>query len=504
MYELEGMYADNMKERNGTGEKLKDSEERFAAFLEASPDAIILHDGETVAYVNRAGHTMFGADGPDGMAGMHLTDLLWPDGQPRTSGWGTPGKENGETVPPLKRKLRRLDGAPFNAEVTDGSFAYNNSKERFSLIRNIDRWEHAEEELHNSEIRYRDLVESANSIILRFDASFKITFLNKFARGFFGCENRNVIGRKLMDVIAPSADTSGRYVKSVIEDIFRNPQKYGTHENEVIRGDGSRAWIAWTNKLVFDESGRFKEILSIGNDITERKKAEDALVASREQLKSVGAEMSMAEEKERQRIAGEFHDIIGQNLAVAKIKLDALLMTAPSSELVPAIREIRELVGDTVKELRSQLFQISPPVLHMIGFEAAVDSLCEKYQEDCGINVTFIDDGRPKPIDKDLRGTIYTMVRELLLNVAKHAGARSVVVSLAQIEEAVEIRVEDDGVGFDPANICQPGDKQGCLGLFSIGQRIEYLGGSLDIDSAPGRGCRITLLVPLNFDRYKA
>ncbi|HEX9023937.1 MAG TPA: PAS domain-containing sensor histidine kinase, partial [Geobacteraceae bacterium] len=436
--------------------------------------------------------------------GMRLMELLWPECRAQLFGTEAPAGEGEEAAPPVKRKLRRLDGSAFFAEVTDGSYLCGDKRKFFALIRNIDRREHAEEALHNSEIRYRELVESANSIILRFDASFRITFLNKFARDFFGCANRNVIGKSVMDIMAPSADASGRYVKSIIEDIFRNPQKYGSHENEVVRGDGSRAWIAWTNKLVYDESGRFREVLSIGNDITERKKAEDALIASREQLKLVGAELSIAEERERQRIAREFHDVIGQDLAVAKIKLDTLLMNESAPQLTPCIREIRELVSETVRELRSQVFQISPPVLHIVGFEAAVESLCEKYQEDCGINVTFADDGMPKPLGKDVRGTLYTMVRELLLNVAKHAKAANVLVSLERMEDTLEIRVEDDGCGFDPANICRPGDKRSCLGLFSIRQRIEYLGGSLAMDSARGRGSRMTLAVPLTGVRQES
>jgi signal transduction histidine kinase len=218
----------------------------------------------------------------------------------------------------------------------------------------------------------------------------------------------------------------------------------------------------------------------------------------------MGAELSIAEERERQRIASEFHDLVGQNLAMAKIKLDYLLGSPSSSELPMAIGEVRELLGEAIKELRSQIFRISPPILHMVGFEAAVESLCEKYQEDCGIKVVFMNDGKKKQIDEDLRGTLYTMVRELLLNVAKHANAKNVVVSVERVEENIEIRVEDDGAGFDLAQACLPSGKKSCLGLFSIKQRIEYLGGTLNTDSEPGRGTRITLLVPMHSARHKA
>lgn len=478
---------------------MRECKDNFAEFLEAFSEAVIIHDGETIEHVNRAGLGIFGADSIGRMVGMHVAGFLRPDC------WQTADdRETGAPVRPMKQKLLRLDGTAFHAEVTGGSFIYKGKISLFAVISDVERRERAEEELHNSEIRYRELVESANSIILRFDASFNITFLNKFGRDFFGCDQQDLAGKKLMDVIAPTAETSGRYVKSIIEDIFRNPQKYRTHENEIIRPDGSRVWISWTNKLVFDETGRFREVLSIGNDITERKAAEDALFASREQLKFMGAELSIAEERERQRIAAEFHDLVGQTLALAKIKLDYLLGSPSSPELPMAIGEVRELLGETIRELRSQIFRISPPILHMVGFEAAVESLCEKYQEDCGINVVFMDDGKKKPLAEEQRGTLYTMVRELLLNVAKHAKAKNVVVSLERVEEDIEIRVEDDGAGFVPSQVCLPTGKKSCLGLFSIKQRIEYLGGTMHTDSEPGRGTRITLIVPISFYRHQA
>ncbi len=480
---------------------MKECEDSITEILDAFPEAVIIHNGETIEHVNRAGLDMFEADSNARMNGFPLAGLLLPDCRQTISGQIMDAMRSVVPIRPLKLKLLRLNGVPFHAEVSGGSFSYKGEKALFTLIRDVERRERAEEKLLNSENRYQELVESANSIILRFDASFKITFMNKFGCELFGCEQQDILGKKLMDVIAPTAKTSGRYVKSIIEDIFRNPQKHRTHENEIIRQDNSRVWISWTNKPVFDETGRFMEILSIGNDITERKVVEDALFASREQLKSMGAELSIAEERERQRIATEFHDLVGQNLTLAKIKLDSLLSDPESAKLPLSIRDVRELIGNAMKELRSQIFRISPPILHMVGFEAAVESLCEKYQEDCGINVVFIDDGKKKPIEEDLRGTLYTMVRELLLNVAKHAKARNVVVSVEQIEDNIEIRVEDDGAGFDPSQICQPPGKKSCLGLFSIKQRIEYLGGTITTDSEPGRGSRIALFVPMNLGR---
>jgi PAS domain S-box-containing protein len=482
------------------GKRIEDGSEGLTAFVELFPEAIIVHDYETIEYVNRAACDLFGADSPERIVGMRLVDLVHPDYRQAFSRRSMLAGESGAAPSPLKLKLQHLDGTAFYTEMADSSFIHRDKRTRYSVVRDLGQRERAEEELYNSEVRYRELVECANNIILRFDASFRISFLNRFALDFFDLKAEQVIGKKLMDVITTPAESSGRYVKSIIEDIFGNPHTFGTHENELLKRDGSRVWISWTNKPLFDDHGRFKEVLSIGNDITERKKSEDALVASREQLLEMGAELLIAEERERQRIASELHDIIGQDLAMAKIKLDSLFNVPHTPGLPRSVQEVRELIGEAIRELRSQIFHISPPILHMLGFEAAVESLCEKYQEDCGIEVLFLDDEKPKAVGGDLRGTLYQMVRELLLNVAKHARARKVLVSLEKIADDIEIRVEDDGIGFDPAQICQSGVNKCCLGLFSIRQRIEYLGGKLEIDAEPGRGAGIRLRVPLRPD----
>lgn len=465
----------------------------FMKFLEEFPEAVIIHDGQRILHVNPAALDLFGAGDVGGLLGMPVAGLLT-----RNTATNCLSEASNGAGHRRRQMLPRLDGTLFHGEVSSGSFMYNGRSRFFAVVTNVERWERAEEELISSEKRYRDVVQGANSIILRFDAGLNITFMNRCGLDFFGYEEREIIGKKVMEVIAPS---SGGYVKSIIADIYSDPNKYPTHENEVIRRDGSRAWISWTNRRVFDETGRFREILSIGNDITKRKAAEDAVLTSRELLKSMGAELSMAEERERQRIATEFHDLIGQNLALAKIKLDALLGSPDSSGLPGTVREVRELLTQAIQELRSQIFRISPPVLHLVGLEAAVEALCEKYQADWGICVVFIDDGEKKTLQNDLRGTVYTMVRELLLNVAKHSKAKNVVVTMEKLDDNMEIRVEDDGIGFDPVEVCRPSGKKSCLGLFSIKQRIEYLGGMMNIDSAAGRGCRITLLVPLHGDQ---
>ncbi len=126
-------------------------------------------------------------------------------------------------------------------------------------------------ELEHSHRHYRELVENTNSIILRWDTRGIITFINRYGLDFFGFDEDEILGRSVMETIVPRTETTGRDLLDMIEDITRNPQDYVHNENENIKKNGMRVWIAWNNKAVVDENGDTVEILSIGNDITERK-----------------------------------------------------------------------------------------------------------------------------------------------------------------------------------------------------------------------------------------
>ncbi|OPY77965.1 MAG: Blue-light-activated protein [Syntrophorhabdus sp. PtaU1.Bin058] len=145
----------------------------------------------------------------------------------------------------------------------------------------------ANEALRRSEAKYRELVEDANSIILRMDVTGVITFFNEFSQRFFGYGEEEITGKDMVGTIVPDNETSGRDLKRLIGDIGRNPDLYINSVNENIRKNGERVWVAWTNKPVYGEDGKVVEILCVGNDITERKKAEEDLRASERKYRSV-------------------------------------------------------------------------------------------------------------------------------------------------------------------------------------------------------------------------
>ncbi|MGV8057491.1 MAG: MASE1 domain-containing protein [Smithellaceae bacterium] len=152
------------------------------------------------------------------------------------------------------------------------------------LIKRIEDQERAEKALLESERKYRDLVESANSVILRWRPDGSITFFNTYAQKFFGFTESEIIGKSILGTIVPVLESSGRNLSSLVEDIVRNPEAHAFNENENIRKNGEKVWIAWTNKPIFDASGSLTEILSVGNDITKRKNMEGSLRKTLDEL----------------------------------------------------------------------------------------------------------------------------------------------------------------------------------------------------------------------------
>ncbi len=217
-----------------------------------------------------------------------------------------------------------------------------------------------------------------------------------------------------------------------------------------------------------------------------------------ESLRSVVSEMSLMEsrieERERHLIAADLHDFVGQNLAVLVFKLAALRKTLSSPDVIGHVEEIREIIGRTIQYTRSLTVELSPPVLSEIGLEAAVESLAEGIQKTHGIRISIGDDGRLKQADRETRYLLFRIVRELLMNIVKHAKASSVKICLAGDEDTMHIGVEDNGIGFDA--VTGVGRDSG-FGLFTIRERLKRLGGYFAIDSRSGSGTQVILSVPL-------
>ena len=244
---------------------------------------------------------------------------------------------------------------------------------------------------------------------------------------------------------------------------------------------------------IIEKEGRWKIAKN-----AERKRAEKRAREYQAQLKSLVSQLTLAEEHERHRLATELHDQISQSLVMSKVKLEALRKSGYGDELDKSLEDVCNSLGQTIQHTRSLTFDLGNPVLYELGFETAVSEwLTSQIEGKGGITVEFENDGEHKPLDDDVRILLFRDVRGLLTNVAEHAHAHKVKVSIKRLGEQMSITDEDDGVGFDSAEVVSMAVRKGEFGLFSIREGLERLGGHLEIESVPGRGCKATIMAPL-------
>jgi len=207
--------------------------------------------------------------------------------------------------------------------------------------------------------------------------------------------------------------------------------------------------------------------------------------------------LSLTEERERRRLATVLHDHIAQLLVLAKAKFDKMQESNLFRAIVKPVDDVRRLIEESIRYTRSLIFELSPPILYDLGFEATMEWLAEHMEEQYGLKVEVEDDDQPKPLDNEGRVLLFRAVRELLFNVLKHAEAGSARVSMQRDGEHLKVVVQDNGVGFAPDKLSPTSGKVQGFGLFSIRERLNYFGGKLEIDSTPGQGARVILELPL-------
>jgi len=339
----------------------------------------------------------------------------------------------------------------------------------------------AEEALRRSEAKYRDLVENANSIILQLDPSGNITFFNRFAEEFFGYTEEEILGRNILDTIVPPSDRDGDDLKARFRDLLRHPARYDSNENENVRRNGERVWVAWTNRPIYDQDGRLAGILCIGIDRTEQRQAQDVL-AQQVREKAVAAE--------RNRLARDLHDAVTQTLFSASLIAEVLprIWERDRDEGQRRLEELRELNRGALAEMRTLLLELRPSALVEAELADLLRQLAESITGRARVPVTLDVEGACD-LPAEVKVALYRIGQEALNNVAKHAGASQATVSLRCQPGRVSLHVRDDGRGFDPASL--PLES---LGLGIMRERAEAIGAKLTIESAVEQGTRVRVV----------
>ncbi|MBW2439199.1 MAG: sensor histidine kinase, partial [Deltaproteobacteria bacterium] len=219
-----------------------------------------------------------------------------------------------------------------------------------------------------------------------------------------------------------------------------------------------------------------------------------------QRLNTLASQLTIAEEKERRAIATSLHDNVGQTLALASMQLTSARKSTSDSKLADKLDDISDTLSESLEDTQKLMLELSSPTMHKTGLSSAISDWLElQIESRHGLKTEFISnipENLRKKLDSDVRTILFRNVRELVVNVVKHARAHKVSVRLEDRSPRIRIIVKDDGIGFDPHAVTQAGGKTSGFGLFSIEELMADLGGSLRIVSDPGKGCTAILSAP--------
>jgi PAS domain S-box-containing protein len=270
----------------------------------------------------------------------------------------------------------------------------------------------------------------------------------------------------------------------------------GAHRIEELfkKKNGEQFWAEIASTPVA-ESGKLRYILENWTDITDRKRAEEELRRSREQLRSLADHLQSVREEERTAIAREIHDDLGQALTGLKMDLSWLAKKLPENEkaLIDKIQAMSDLTNTTLKTVQRISTELRPGLLDDLGLVAAIEWQTEEFQNRTGIRCKLIVDPEEISVDEKRSTALFRILQEALTNVARHAQATRVTVSLKEKNGTLELRVKDNGKGIAKEKISNPRS----FGLLGIRERVHLWGGNVMIRGVKGKGTEVEVRIPI-------
>jgi PAS domain S-box-containing protein len=361
--------------------------------------------------------------------------------------------------------------------------------------------------LRESEERFRIMADGSPILIWVTDAEGGVQFVNRTYREFFGVTYEHVQGRKWQPLIHP--DDAGAYMEEFLQAVReRKPFKA---EARARRADGQWRWMASHAEPRLSRTGEFLGYIGASPDITERKQAEAALrelnatleskVAQRTmelqhragQLQKLTLELSQTEDRERRRIAAILHEDLQQQIAGARFHLTLLRSRAKRTPAQQGmVDKVDDMLREAIEKSRSLSHDLSPAVLHMNDLTEVLRWLAHHVWEKHGLTVHVHILGEATLHSEALAIFLFRAAQEMLFNVVKHAKVQEAGIRARRMGRCMGLSVSDRGRGFDPKELREtPG-----LGLLSIRERVELLGGRMKIRSCKGRGTTFHIVVP--------
>ena len=470
--------------------------------LECAPDAIVIVDGTgAIAFTNRQVRPFFGYE-PEELLG-HPVEWLLPSLQPADH----LDAADGAASAPRARRLgtrhelaaRRKDGSEFPVEVSLNPVYAADQTLIAAVIRDVTEQRQLQRELENAHAR----LQAAYLELKHFAAQAPIAMamLDRDMR-YIAASDRWVteFGRGCANLIGMSHYELYPDIPRPWREAHQRAQagEFLKRDEELwTRPDGTHSWLRWAVTPWRDKLGEIGGIILVAEEFTGTQRVKELQQHIDErttQLQLLVAELEGTEFRERESLARDLHDDLGQLLAAARIRLLPLVQCEDLGVRATATA-LDALIERANRATRTLAANLAPAALHERGLGAALHSLADDIERTFPIHIEVIEFGDPESLTDVVRSILYRAARELLINAAKHARSDRATVEFEAEDRDVVLRVIDDGIGLDPRLRITAAPSGS--GLATVRQRLQLIGGSFELFSRPGEGTTAILRAPL-------
>lgn len=389
----------------------------------------------------------------------------------------------------------RADGEEFPIEASISRHEESGKRLFTVILRDVSQRVRSAEALESSEARMRSILDSAMDAIITVGEDQRVALFNAAAESVFQCPRNEAIGALLSSFIPDRFRAAhATYIHSFGKQDASSRRMAGARVVTGLRRNGEEfpieASISWTA-----ESGhRFYTVIL--RDVTERVRAEQALLRSRQEFQALSLAASAAREEEKRRVARELHDELGQALTALKMDVGTLrsALNDPAPDVSEKLDSMQRLLDSTVAAARRISSDLRPMMLDDLGLTAAAEWLTQNFTARSGVPCELVlSEGADLDLPDPYATAIFRVLQETLTNVARHAMATQVEVTLERAGHEAILSVRDNGQGMAPGSI----SKQGTFGLTGLRERAYLLGGTLHFESAPGNGTVVEFKIPV-------
>ena len=491
---------------------LRDSEDRYRQLFEMESDALFLIDSEfgQILDVNLSAQMLYGYS-RDELLSKRNNDL---SAEPEQTKQAT--QKSAKEAPTLLRialrRHRKRDGSVFTVEIAARSFLMNGRPVHIAAIRDITERERVEQALRESQDRYRQLFEMESDAIFLIDVGTR-RFLdfNPAAQELYGYSREELLERGTQDISAEPEVSRIAIQKGVNSGaaflkvpLIRHRRKDGRVIPVEISGrffqmNGQRVLLAGVRDI--SERMKAQELIESWNVALEKKVVERTAEAERrlQQLKRLAGRLIQAEESERQRISDVLHEDLQQTLVAARMTLSIAVEPVKSAIAQASLKRVDAMLSESIRLTRTLVQTMAVPAAKEGELTSAIGWIAQQMKEKFGLNVDLTVGDGLAPVSENVYLCLYRAIQEVLFNVVKHSNVLQAEIEVRAVENhLVQVTVKDRGCGISDIALSEQEKTGGGIGLYNIRERIEGLGGHMQIVSAEAKGTSVVLTVPMH------